>query len=156
MQISWQSKPFDSLSPTELYNIMHLRSAVFVVEQNCVFLDLDHRDAQSLHLMAMVDGALAAYARIMPVGLGYTDYCSIGRVATAAFARGKGLGRSLMQQAIEELYGQYGMVPIKIGAQLYLKSFYASFGFVPHGPVYLEDGIDHIPMLKLPSGTLDV
>jgi ElaA protein len=148
MQMVWRCKSFEHLSVCELYDMLQLRSAVFVVEQNCAFLDPDHRDQQSMHLMGFADNVLMAYARIMPPGLAYPGLPSIGRVVTAQVGRGHGLGRLLMQKAIAECYRHYGELDIKIGAQLYLAQFYGSLGFVQNGAGYLEDGIEHIPMLK--------
>jgi ElaA protein len=146
--INWVFKSFEELNVTELYEILKLRSRVFVVEQNCVFLDMDGLDYKSHHLMGFFEGELAAYTRILPSGVSYPDYHSIGRVVTAPEVRRRAFGVSLMKESIEKLYQLYGVVPIKIGAQLYLKKFYESFGFVQSGNIYLEDGIEHIPMIR--------
>jgi ElaA protein len=143
---TWICKPFDELSLYELYAVLKLRSEVFVVEQNCVFLDADNKDQASWHLMGWQQSALIAYTRLVPPGVAYTEP-SIGRVVTALTARGSGTGRQLMQQSVAECRKLFGNNTIRIGAQLYLKEFYGSLGFVPTGGIYPEDGIDHIQML---------
>jgi len=148
LQPEWVLKTFDELTNSELYAMLTLRSRVFVVEQNCVFLDMDGLDADSHHLLGYANGQLAAYTRILPQGLAYPDYPSIGRVVTAPEVRKKAYGFALMQESVRRLYCLYGEGSIKIGAQLYLKKFYNSLGFEQSGPVYLEDDIEHIPMIK--------
>ncbi|MCU0395102.1 MAG: GNAT family N-acetyltransferase [Chitinophagaceae bacterium] len=148
MKLNWVFKPFDALSLQELYALLRLRSEVFVVEQNCVFLDMDDKDQHCHHLLGYKGDLLAAYTRIVPRGVSYDEYASIGRVVTSPQVRGEGRGRELMEESIRRLHELYGVVPIKIGAQLYLKAFYNSLGFEQCGEVYDEDGIDHIPMLR--------
>jgi len=140
-------KPFDSLTVKELYAILKLRSEIFVVEQNCVFLDTDGKDFSCQHLMLYQNKELVAYARIVPAGLSFTEP-SIGRIVSSHAARGKGFGRQLVSLAISNCLRLHGNKPIKIGAQLYLKSFYESFGFVMQGEEYLEDDILHIDMIR--------
>ncbi len=147
MQIEWRLKKFDDLTANELYQILQLRNEVFVVEQNCVFQDADDKDQPSYHLMGWLNHKLVAYTRLVPPGESYQEP-SIGRVVTSPTVRRTGMGRILMQESIEQLYGLFGKQLIKIGAQLYLKSFYQSFGFEQVSEVYLEDGIEHIYMLK--------
>ena len=147
MQIQWLIKKFESLTPYQLYAILQLRNAVFVVEQNCVFQDADDKDQNSFHLMGFDDNHLVAYTRLIPPGEFYKE-ASIGRVVTSPLVRRAGAGRELMQQSIDHLYQLFGLQPIKIGAQLYLKKFYESFGFKQSGDIYLEDGIEHIHMIK--------
>ena len=144
--ITWVCKPFGELSADELYAILQLRSAVFVVEQQCVFLDADDKDQPSFHLMGWEDAVLVAYTRLVPPGVAYEEP-SIGRVVTAITARGSGIGRLLMQRSITECKKLFGARTIRIGAQLYLKEFYGSLGLIPTGGIYPEDGIDHIHML---------
>jgi len=144
--INWNFKPFDQLTPPELYAILRLRSEVFVVEQNCVFLDMDNKDQHCEHIMAWQGPLLAAYSRVVPAGISYVE-SSIGRIVTSPAARGSGIGRELLVKSIEYLYTLYGQRDIRIGAQYYLKKFYTSFGFVQKGEIYLEDGIEHIEML---------
>jgi ElaA protein len=150
MHIHWVLKKFDDLTPHQLYAILQLRNEVFVVEQACVFQDADGKDQGAYHLMGYDADVLVAYTRLLPPGLGYKQ-ASIGRVVTAASARRYGVGKTLMQKSIDSVYDLYGPGVIKIGAQLYLKKFYESFGFVQTGALYLEDGIEHIHMLKQPG-----
>ena len=146
MKVTWTIKPFDELTVSELYAVLHLRSEVFVVEQQCVFLDMDFKDQTAHHLMGYQDNKLAAYTRLFDKGKSYRE-ASIGRVVTAPFARNSGIGKKLMSESIQQLYTLYGKQPIRIGAQLYLKKFYESFGFQQDSEMYLEDGIEHIEML---------
>jgi ElaA protein len=147
-EINWVFKPFAELSADELYEILALRSRVFVVEQQCIFLDMDGLDKIAHHLAGYVDGSLVASTRILAEGIAYKGYPSIGRVVTAPEERGKTYGFKLMEESLKRLYELYGEGPVKIGAQLYLKRFYESFGFHQSGEIYLEDGIEHIPMIK--------
>ncbi len=140
---------FNNLSVFQLYEIMALRQAVFVVEQNCPYVDADGKDLPSWHLLGrQTDGQLVAYARLLPKGVAYPDYPSIGRVLSAPNARGAGLGRLLMETALIESRRLFGDHPVKIGAQLYLLEFYQSLGFFAVGEEYLEDGIPHIAMIR--------
>jgi ElaA protein len=143
----WYEKKFESLIPTELYAILQLRNEIFVVEQQCVFQDADNKDAYCHHLMCWKENKLAAYTRLVPAGISYEE-SSIGRVVVLQAERKNGLGKILMQKSIETIHRLYGKIPIKIGAQLYLKKFYESFGFQQTSPIYLEDGIEHIEMLR--------
>jgi ElaA protein len=149
MSVEWRCKSFNELTVYELYAIIQLRIEVFVVEQNCVFQDADDKDQRSYHLMGWIGEDLAAYTRLVPKHIIY-DKTSIGRVVTSPKYRGTGIGRELMIQSIEKAFALWGKEPIQIGAQLYLKKFYESLGFVVFGPVYLEDGIDHVKMLLNP------
>lgn len=145
--INWICKSFDELTVHELYAILRLRNEVFAVEQNCVYPDLDNKDQSSYHLMAFDDkNNLVAYTRLLPPGLAYTEP-SVGRVVTSSLVRGNGTGRELMSRSIQLIYDLFGRQPVKIGAQLYLLSFYSSFGFVQTSDTYLEDGIEHIEMV---------
>ncbi|GEO05432.1 ElaA protein [Adhaeribacter aerolatus] len=146
MELTAITKPFHELTPLELYAILRLRNEIFVVEQNCVFQDADNKDQGCHHLMLFQAEELVAYARLVPASLTYPEL-SIGRIVTSRKVRGSGIGRILMEHAIEQTYKLFGKGPIRIGAQLYATSFYKKFGFVPDGPVYDEDGIDHIQML---------
>jgi len=147
MQVEWRITPFHQLSPKELYHILQLRSEVFVVEQNCVYLDADGKDEHALHLYGLLDHTLVAYARLLPQGISYDNYCSIGRVVSNPNFRQHGFGKALMQQAIAACATYFSNTPIKIGAQQYLQHFYESFGFVVVSDMYLEDGIPHITMV---------
>ncbi|MCC9134829.1 GNAT family N-acetyltransferase [Pontibacter silvestris] len=148
MSLTKICKAFDELTPHEMYDMLRLRSEVFVVEQNCVFLDLDNKDQKCLHLLLYKGDELVATARLVPHGLSYPDTISIGRIVTSPAVRGTGFGKVLMEIALEECYNAYGNGPIKIGAQVYAKKFYEAFGFIQSGEVYDEDGIDHIEMTK--------
>jgi ElaA protein len=145
--LTWTIKPFSELAPQELYLILRLRSEVFVVEQNCVFQDMDNKDQYCYHLMGWQNNELVAYTRIVPPGISY-DLPSIGRVVTSLKARQSGIGKLLMEKSIEELTRMYGKTSIRIGAQLYLQKFYSYFGFLQSSDVYDEDGIDHIEMTR--------
>lgn len=148
MQITYQAIGFQKLSLEQLYTLLRLRAEVFVVEQNCPYQDLDDKDFQAMHLMGLAeDGRLAAYTRLLPKGVSYPAYASIGRVITAPFARGKGLGRPLMEQSLRLLFANYGHQPVKISAQAHLQEYYGSVGFVGVGDLYDEDGIPHRAMV---------
>jgi ElaA protein len=143
---NWICKAFDELTAVELYAILRLRSEVFVVEQNCVFLDMDDKDQHCYHLIGRRGDVLAGYSRIVPAGISYVE-SSISRIVTSPVLRGHGIGRELIPQSVHTLYTLYGRQPIRIGAQYYLLKFYESFGFVQKGEIYLEDGIEHVQML---------
>ncbi len=148
MNVQWQVKHFSELTTAELYAIVQLRLEVFSVEQNCAYQDADGKDQASFHLWAQAqDGSYLAYARILPAGVSYKE-ASIGRVVTSRQARSKGIGKQLMQRSLEFVKEKYGSVPVRIGAQCYLKKFYSGFGFSPEGAEYLEDNIPHIHMLR--------
>jgi len=143
--ITFTCKKFDALTPHELYAILNLRSEVFVVEQNCVYLDPDNKDQASYHIMAWEQNTLVGTTRLVPAGISYKE-ASIGRVVTSHTVRGKGVGRPLMQFSISTLYDLWGKTTITIGAQYYLRKFYSSLGFQQCSEVYMEDGIEHITM----------
>jgi len=145
--INWKIKKFVELSNDELYQILWLRSKVFVVEQNCVYLDNDFKDQQSFHFCGWSsDNSLLAYLRILPPGLSYTE-ASIGRVLVNPDYRGKGYGLEMMRLAIIQTLESFGVDAIKIGAQCYLIKFYESLGFAICSDEFLEDGIPHIEMI---------
>ncbi|MGC4103272.1 GNAT family N-acetyltransferase [Ferruginibacter sp.] len=146
MQLNWQLKKFEELTTAELYAILQLRNEVFVLEQNCPYQDADNKDQKSLHFMGWSGTDLAAYTRIIPQGISYAE-ASIGRVVTSPRYRGGGAGRQLMELSIAHTFQQFNCNNIKIGAQLYLKKFYESLGFVQCSEEYLEDNIPHIEML---------
>ena len=146
-EVIWHCQSFESLSPFRLYDFLRLRSDVFVVEQKCVFLDLDDNDQYCLHVMGYLNNALAAYSRLVPPGTIYEE-ASIGRVVTLKNERRTGIGKILMNESIQILYLKWSIQPIKIGAQLYLKSFYESYGFEQVSEVLIEDGIPHIYMIR--------
>lgn len=146
MQLNWIFKKFEELTSTELYTIMQLRNEVFVVEQNCVYQDADDKDQASFHLCGWDEGELVAYTRIIPQGISYAE-ASIGRVVTSPAYRNTGAGRQLMKVSINQCFSEFKCSSIKIGAQVYLTTFYQSFGFIPCSNKYLEDGIPHIEMI---------
>ncbi len=147
LKLKWVLKKFSDLSNEELYELLRLRSEVFVVEQRSLFLDIDGKDQQCWHFLGYLDGRLLAYSRIVPAGLSYA-FPSIGRIVVSGLGRSMGLGKELMTGSITTLEKLYGETIIRIGAQLYLKNFYGSFGFSQTSPVYLEDGIEHIEMTR--------
>lgn len=149
-KLQWDIKSFDALSNHELYELLRLRNEVFIVEQNCIFPDLDGKDQGCYHLIGKENGVLMAYSRIVPPGLSY-EFPSIGRVLVSPSGRGKMYGIELMEKSIASLEEIYGKSTIRIGAQLYLKKFYGSFQFEQSGEIYEEDGIDHIEMTRLPD-----
>jgi len=142
-------KDFEDLGLCELYDIMALRSEVFVVEQNCPYLDPDGKDKYCDHLMIydVNEEKLVTYARIVPPGKSYRGYASIGRVVNSMKYRNTGLGKLLMANAIRLTKEYYPDKKIKISAQTYLSDFYQSFGFKKTGKEYLEDNIPHIAMV---------
>ena len=149
--LNYTCLPFAQLSVYELYDIMALRQEVFVVEQNCPYLDCDGKDLPAWHLCGRDDsGKLIAYTRLLPKGVSYPDYCSIGRVVSSPSARGTGMGRKKKKKSIDQCWELFGRQPIKIGAQTYLLRFYESFGFRSTGEEYLEDGIPHTKMVLHP------
>jgi ElaA protein len=149
--ITWQCAPFSDLSATQLYAILKVRSEVFVVEQNCVYQDIDGLDLECLHLIAWTSNQqVAAYLRILPPGLKYEEV-SIGRVVSSNVARGTGIGKQLMAKAMELIARTYPGKAVRIQAQAYLENFYQSFGFITVSDVLLEDGIPHFMMLKSAS-----
>jgi ElaA protein len=146
MELNWILKKFEELTPAELYAIMQLRNEVFVVEQNCVYQDADNKDLKSWHFMGWDEETLIAYTRLLPQGVSFTE-ASIGRVVSSPKYRGIGAGRELMERSIGTAFKLFNCSTIKIGAQLYLKKFYESLGFIQCSPEYLEDNIPHIEML---------
>lgn len=148
--IDWQWRPFDQLGVHDLYALLALRQAVFVVEQDCVFQDADDADQPSQHLLGwqVQDGQrrLVATLRCVPPGVKYAEV-SIGRVACAQAARGTGLGRALFAEGLRLTRLAYPGQAIRIGAQQRLERFYAGFGFATCSTPYLEDDIWHVEML---------
>lgn len=147
MALKWNTKRFEALSTIEMYSILKLRSEVFVVEQNCVYQDIDGKDMKALHLFGEEDGKIIAYSRLFNVG-DYFENASIGRVVVAENCRNKKYGHDLMREAISAIETHFQEIKITISAQLYLKKFYESHGFVQTSETYLEDDIPHIEMKK--------
>ena len=145
--LAWHHQPFGALDTATLYAILRLRAEVFVVEQRCIYGDVDGKDLQAHHIWAMDGERLAACARVLAPGVSF-DEASIGRVVTAPPYRSIGAGRLLVARSIEACERTFGSGPIRIGAQRHLQRFYASFGFVPCSDAYVEDGIPHIDMLR--------
>jgi ElaA protein len=147
MCLKWKIKDFENLSVSELYDILRLRSEIFVVEQNCVYLDLDGKDKKGLHLIGEFEGKIVAYSRLFKPGISF-DNASIGRVVVDANYRDRKWGHELMREAITGIKKHFGESKITIGAQLYLKKFYESHGFLQTSEMYLEDDIPHIEMKR--------
>lgn len=145
--IIWKIKPFNELSMQELYSVLKLRSIVFVVEQNCVYQDIDGKDEKALHLIGRYNNEIVAYARLFKGG-DYFENASIGRVVIHPEARDKKFGHEMMQQAIAGIESHFNETRITISAQLYLQKFYESHGFIVQGETYLEDDIPHVEMLR--------
>ncbi len=146
MNVDWQIKHYNDLSLNEFHDIIALRMQVFVVEQDCPYLDLDGKDKKSYHLIARNGkGDVIATARILPPGLAYND-CAIGRVVIAEEARGQGLGHDLMDECMKYALVEFGNSPIVISAQKHLENYYGKHKFKSTGKEYLEDGIPHVEM----------
>jgi ElaA protein len=139
-------KPFGELTPLELYEILRLRSEVFVVEQNCIYNDADGWDVEAFHLFILKDDTVVATARILPAQTRFAQI-SVGRVVVDPSARGQNLGKLIMRRAIEFASAELDATEIKISAQLYLERFYGNLGFRVVTGVYDEDGIPHVGML---------
>ena len=140
---------FDELSNNQLYELLQLRQEVFIVEQDCPYLDADDKDQDSYHILGVdSEGKLQAYTRIMPPGLSYGKYSSIGRVITSSSIRGKKQGVPLMQYSVDKTIENWPKHSIKISAQTYIVKFYNSLGFKEVGEEYLEDDLPHIAMIR--------
>lgn len=147
--ITWRWSTFSRLSLTDLYALMALRQEVFVVEQNCPYLDADGYDPKASHLMGWEGDSLVACLRLFAPGVKYPHEASIGRVCTALSARGSGFGRALMGRGIAESERLWPSSGIRVSAQHYLLRFYESLGFVLEGEIYDEDGIPHVEMVRI-------
>lgn len=139
-------KSFDQLTNSELYEVLRLRAEVFIVEQECVYQDLDGKDQKALHVIGKTDQKLVAYARIFKAG-DYFEQACIGRILVAPDSRSSGLGKEIVGAAVDAIREVYKEDKIKLSAQSYLQNFYAELGFEPTGNEYLEDGIPHIAMI---------
>lgn len=140
-------KSFDELSTKELYGLLQLRSEIFVVEQDCVYQDLDGKDQKALHIIGTKNNTIVAYTRIFKAG-DYMAQACIGRVAVKDSERKHGYGIAIMKASIKAVEEQFGESSIALSAQTYLKRFYNSLGFQEKGGEYLEDGISHVVMVK--------
>ena len=147
MKVSWRNKSFTELSNSELYEILALRTEVFVVEQNCPYQECDGNDQVSHHFYGILNNKIVAYVRILPPGVSY-DSLSIGRVVTGQSLRGKGFGYELMKNAINSCEQQFGKGKITISAQEHLEKYYGTLGFQKASEMYLEDDIPHIKMIR--------
>ena len=140
-------KSFNDLTKCELYDLLQLRSEVFVVEQNCVYQDIDGKDEKAIHILGIKKNKIVAYSRIFKPG-DYFDLPSIGRVVVAKEQRKYGYGHDIVKASIKEIEENFNVKKIHISAQKYLKNFYESHGFIQLDDEYLEDGIPHIKMIK--------
>jgi len=144
--MKWTIKSFNELTNNELYELLKLRVDVFVVEQACVYPEIDGHDQNSLHLFSTADGEIMAYARLVPAGEKY-EQASIGRVIVAPAKRKLGLGRGLIEKAITTITEAWQVDEIKLQAQSHLENFYGSFGFQATSEVYDDGGVPHVDML---------
>ena len=140
-------KKFPQLSLLELYAVLQLRSEVFVVEQDCVYQDIDGKDKSALHVLCFEEDELVGYTRCFSPGF-YFEEAAIGRVVVRKEKRNSGYGHELLKASIEAIFTHFNTRKIKVSAQVYLTEFYNSHGFVQTGDGYLEDGIPHIAMIK--------
>jgi ElaA protein len=150
MEPTWSLKPFDALSPHELYDLLQLRCEVFVVEQNCPYLDPDGKDRHpgAFHLMGRAaTGELVAYLRLLPAGVSFEE-ASFGRVVTSPRWRGQGLGDALVAEALRRIEALWPRQPVRIGAQAHLVGYYGKHGFAVASDAYDEDGIPHREMRR--------
>jgi ElaA protein len=148
MRIDWHCAPFGQLTLQQVHDLYEARVAVFIVEQNCVFQDVDGADPACWHLFGHdPSGTLLAYCRLVPPGVKFAE-ASIGRVLTTKAARGSGAGRALMAEAVGRAEGLWPGQALRIGAQRYLDKFYGEFGFAQVSEPYDEDGIMHIEMVR--------
>ncbi len=151
--LQWVHCAFDDMTPRQVHDLLRLRQQIFIIEQECIFPDIDGLDPVCNHVFGLLDDRVVAAARIVAPGLD-PDHCeqgeypAIGRVVASPELRGQGVGRKLMLQAIASCDDSFAGKGIFLNAQLYLKSFYASLGFAPFGEAFYEDGIAHISMLR--------
>ncbi|CAM2795252.1 GNAT family N-acetyltransferase [Chryseobacterium flavum] len=145
--IIWKIKTFEEFAVPELYAVLKARVDVFIIEQNCPYPDLDDYDQKAVHIWAEENGQVLAYCRIFDRRIKYNE-ASIGRVLTTAQARGKNLGKQLIQYAVETIENRFHTSEIRISAQDYLLRFYNGFGFEDTGKKYLEDDIPHTEMIR--------
>ncbi|WP_136667168.1 GNAT family N-acetyltransferase [Flavobacterium sp. H122] len=145
MKQEFKIKRFKELSTEELYEILQLRSEVFVVEQNCVYQDMDGKDRKAIHILGYLENDLASYCRLFDAG-DYFEASSIGRVVVSPKHRDKKLGHELIKTAIKTIQSVFNQTAITISAQQYLTKFYQSHGFVQTSEMYLEDDIPHVEM----------
>ena len=144
--MKFEFKPFDALTLNELYNILQLRAEIFVVEQDCIYNDLDGLDRVAIHQFLKKEGEIIAYSRLLKPGTRFSEY-SIGRVVVKQSARGNRLGIEMMNEAKNFIINQWKATKIKVSAQKYLRKFYEDLGFEIVTEEYLEDGIPHFGMV---------
>lgn len=145
--MQFQTKKFNQLSLSELYEILRLRSEVFVVEQNCVYQDIDDKDQKALHVLGYKNEEIIAYARCFAPGI-YFEEAAIGRILVKENQRGSRAGHEIVSASIKAISENFKTTSIRISAQEYLIDFYKSHGFEVKGKGYLEDGIPHVAMVK--------
>ena len=146
MSYRWQTVSFTELNNDELYTVLRLRQEIFVVEQDCIYQDLDGKDQQAIHMLCWSGSELLAYQRCLQPGLSYAE-SSIGRILVATAGRGTGLGNELVSRGVNYNLKRWPTHAIRINAQAYLEAFYTRLGFTATGDEYEEDGIPHLQML---------
>lgn len=149
-KVNYIWKTFSDLTRDELYEMIHLRQKVFIVEQDCPYLDADFSDQDAFHLLGYDDEGLISYLRAFPPGIKY-EGASLGRIVVDDSKRGEQLGQNLTKEGISYLSKHYPDTEIIISAQHRLENFYCELGFTARGEVYLEDDIDHIQMYFIPT-----
>ena len=145
MTLKWRTLVFSALTGDELYAVLRLRQQVFVVEQNCAYMDLDNLDQHAIHMLGIGDAELLAYQRCLAPGVSYME-SSLGRIVVHPAQRGQQLGRELVQRGIEHNLSLWPGSGIRINAQAHLQHFYTAAGFIAEGDEYLEDNILHRQM----------
>ena len=145
MKIEWVKKKWSEVSLEELYSVLRLRSEVFVVEQDCVYQDIDNKDQKAIHLLGYINKELIAYSRLFNEG-DYFKETSFGRAIIKKEKRGQGYGDELVKESLKTIKNYYGNKKVKISAQAHLKTFYSKHAFIAKGKEYLEDGIPHVSM----------
>lgn len=147
MELQFKIRAFNELSVSELYQVLRLRESVFIIEQDCIYQDVDNKDQKALHVLGAYDGKIVAYSRVFKPG-DYFDYASIGRVVIDKEYRDRKWGYPLMEASIKAVMDYFGESRIEISAQLYLQKFYENNGFYAISETYLEDDIPHIRMQR--------
>ncbi|MDY0942979.1 GNAT family N-acetyltransferase [Priestia megaterium] len=147
--MTWCIKSFQELTNGELYEILQVRTAIFVVEQKCAYLEVDGKDKLAYHLFKKEDRKIIAYLRVLPKGISYQE-ASLGRIIVKQEQRGTGLGRELVARGIDFLENEWHEKTIKIQAQSRLQTFYESFDFRLISDIYSDEGLPHVDMLKTP------
>ena len=145
MKIEWVKKKWSEVSLEEFYSVLKLRSEVFVVEQDCVYQDIDNKDQIAIHLLGYINKELIAYSRLFNEG-DYFKETSFGRAIIKKEKRGQGYGDELVKESLKTIKNYYGNKKVKISAQAHLKTFYSKHAFIAKGKEYLEDGIPHVSM----------